>query len=149
MSADKRVYFKHGCADGPGRAGVGTGSRVFELNIHLRQFGRPQARTITIWERQERIARAKAAANAKREATRLSQKRARLQHVADAAAAAGDDAAAAGGAAGGRRLAGDTPPFSRPLSPLPPAHISRLSAPGSYRRGAAGGDAACGGHGWQ
>ena len=102
MSADKRVYFKHGCADGPGRAGVGTGSRVFELNVHLWQFGRPQARTITVRERQERIARVKAAANAKREATRLSKKRARLQEVPDAAAAAGGDgrdAAAAGRAA--------------------------------------------------
>ena len=51
LARDKAAYFEHGCADRGGRDGVGSGSRLFELNVHLWQYGRPQPRTMSIQER--------------------------------------------------------------------------------------------------
>ena len=54
---DKDAYFKRGSADRAGKDNVGTGSLLFELNVHLWQYGRPSPRTMTVserWERQEK-----------------------------------------------------------------------------------------------
>ena len=48
---------------------AGSGSRLFEVNVHLWQFGRPQPRTESIGERMERVKAAEAAKAAKWVAT--------------------------------------------------------------------------------
>ena len=85
---------------------MGSGSKVFELNVHLWEFGRPQPRTMTVRERLERVEQAKAAAAAKRAAT-WSAKKARTAR----AYGGGEDAQVALGAAepagaGGARPSG-------------------------------------------
>ena len=57
-------------ADQAGDRGVGTGSKLFEVNVHLWQFGRPQPRNESVDERLERVKAANAARAAKRAATR-------------------------------------------------------------------------------
>lgn len=54
FARDKELYFEHGCADRAGRGNVGTGSRLYELNVHLWQFGRPQPRSMSVSERLQR-----------------------------------------------------------------------------------------------
>jgi hypothetical protein len=51
LAGDKDPYFEHGCADRAGRSGIGSGSRLFEINVHLWQYGRPQPRTMSVQER--------------------------------------------------------------------------------------------------
>jgi hypothetical protein len=66
---DKDAYFRRGRADRAGKDNVGTGSLLFELNVHLWQYGRPKPRTMTVrerWERQEKRFAAAAAARRKR-----------------------------------------------------------------------------------
>ena len=72
MAHQQRRWFKHGSADRAGH--VGSGSKVFELNVHLWEFGRPQPRTMTVRERMEHVAKANAARSAKRVATRAAKK---------------------------------------------------------------------------
>ena len=103
--ARERKWFKYGVADRAGH--VGSGSKVFELNVHLWEFGRPQPRTMTVRERLERVEQAKAAAAAKRTATWSAKKKARTAR----ADGGGEDAQLALGAAepvgaGGARPAG-------------------------------------------
>ena len=50
LARHNHVYFRHGHADRAGSS-KGTGSRLFMLNVHLWQYGRPQPRTISIEER--------------------------------------------------------------------------------------------------
>ena len=76
FARDRAVYFEYGCADQAGRDKVGSGSLLFELNVHLWQFGRPQPRTMSAGmsvaerlKRQETI----------RVAARASKKRAQSQ----------------------------------------------------------------------
>ena len=73
---------------------MGSGSKVFELNVHLWEFGRPQPRTMTVLERMERVAKANAARSEKRVAT-WAAKRARTAFAhgggEDAPAGAGGD----------------------------------------------------------
>ena len=45
----KDRHFKHGTADRSGSEG--SGSRLFEVNVHMWQFGRPQPRTLSVSER--------------------------------------------------------------------------------------------------
>jgi len=70
FAGQRQRYFKHGSADQAGSRGVGTGSKLFEVNVHLWQFGRPQPRNESVDERLERVKAANAARAAKREATR-------------------------------------------------------------------------------
>lgn len=70
FARDKEAYFEYGCADQAGRDKVGSGSLLFELNVHLWQFGRPQPRTMSVAERLQRQ-------EATRVAARASTKRAR------------------------------------------------------------------------
>ena len=99
MARERSRWFKHGSADRAGH--VGSGSKVFELNVHLWEFGRPQPRTLTVRERMERVAKAKAAAVAKRAATWAAKKaRTALGH------AEGEDGAAEPAGAGGARPSG-------------------------------------------
>ena len=51
LAGDKAAYFEYGCADRAGRDGIGSGSRLFEINVHLWQYGRPQPRTMSVQER--------------------------------------------------------------------------------------------------
>jgi len=82
FAGDKDTYFKYGCAD---RAGcIGTGSMLYELNVHLWQYGRPQPRTMSVSERLERKAARKAASMEARSARRLA-KRARALEASAAA----------------------------------------------------------------
>ena len=74
LARDKAAYFEHGCADRGGRDGVGSGSRLFELNVHLWQYGRLQPRTMSIQERMDRRA-----ARCELAAKRRRGKRARQQ----------------------------------------------------------------------
>ena len=55
FAGQKQRYFKRGCADQAGDKGVGSGSKLFEVNVHLWQFGRPQPRTESVAERMERV----------------------------------------------------------------------------------------------
>ena len=73
LARDMNTYFEHGCADRAGVDGVGSGSRLFELNVHMWQYGRQQPRTISVQERLDRKA-ARLAGAAKR---RRAAKRAR------------------------------------------------------------------------
>ena len=45
----KERHLKYGTADRSGSEG--TGSTLFELNVHLWQFGRPQPRTMSVSDR--------------------------------------------------------------------------------------------------
>ena len=54
FAQNKELYFEHGCADRAGRRNVGTGSRLFEPNVHLWQFGRQQPRIMSVSERLQR-----------------------------------------------------------------------------------------------
>jgi len=74
LAGDKDTYFEHGCADRPGHSGIGTGSLLYELNVHLWQYGRPQPRTISVRERLERQAARVAAAMEKRSAARRAKR---------------------------------------------------------------------------
>jgi hypothetical protein len=99
MACERSRWFKHGSADRAWH--VGTGSKVFELNVHLWEFGRPQPRTMTVRERLERVAKAKAAAAAKRAATWAAKKaRTALAHGGS------EDEAAEPAGAGGARPSG-------------------------------------------
>ena len=60
----KQTYFKYGHADRNGMEG--SGSPLFMLSVHMWQFWRPQARTISVQERQANKELAKKAANQKR-----------------------------------------------------------------------------------
>ena len=74
LARDKAAYFEHGCADRAGHDGVGSGSRLFELNVHLWQYGRPQPRTMTIQERLDRQAARGMQAAAKRRARKRTRR---------------------------------------------------------------------------
>ena len=83
LARHRNMYFRHGHAD---RIGMqGGGSRLFMLNVHLWQYGRPQPRTISVEERQARLAKARQASGRKREsrkallADRSARRRAALQ----------------------------------------------------------------------
>jgi hypothetical protein len=41
LAGDKDPCSKHGCADRAGRSGIGLGSRLFEINVHLWQYVSP------------------------------------------------------------------------------------------------------------
>jgi hypothetical protein len=41
LAGDKDLCFEHGCADRAGRSGIGSGSRLFEINVHLWQYVSP------------------------------------------------------------------------------------------------------------
>ena len=56
LAGDRDAYFEYGCADRAGRSGIGSGSRLFEINVHLWQYGRPQPRTMSVQERLDRKA---------------------------------------------------------------------------------------------
>ena len=56
LAVDKDPYFEHGCADRAGRSGIGSGSRLFEINVQLWKYGRPQPRTMSVQERLDRKA---------------------------------------------------------------------------------------------
>ena len=77
LARDQGFYFEHGCADRAGQDG--SGSRLFELNVHLWQYGRPQPRTMSI---QQRLVR-KAARLASRSQRRRAAKRARQDEGQD------------------------------------------------------------------
>ena len=77
FSGDKDTYFKYGCADRAGHSGIGTGSLLFELNVHLWQYGRPQPRTMSVRERMERQA-SRWAATMEARLAKVRAKRARL-----------------------------------------------------------------------
>ena len=66
LARHNHVYFRHGHADRAG-SGKGTGSRLFMLNVHMWQYGRPQPRTISIEERHAKLARTRQVAGQKRE----------------------------------------------------------------------------------
>jgi len=74
FAGQKQRYFKRGCADQAGDKGVGTGSKLFEVNVHLWQFGRPQPRTESVAERMERVTAASTVKAAKRLATRAKNR---------------------------------------------------------------------------
>ena len=74
FAGQKQRYFKRGCADQAGANGVGSGSMLFEVNVHLWQFGRPQPRTESVAERMERVRAAGADKAAKRLATRAKNR---------------------------------------------------------------------------
>ena len=77
LAGDKGSYFENGCADLAGQDC--SGSRLFELHIHLWQYGRPQPRTMSI---QEHLVR-KAAWLASRSQRRRAAKRARQDEGQD------------------------------------------------------------------
>ena len=66
LARHNNVYFRHGHADRAGSS-KGTGSRLFMLNVHMWQYGRPQPRTISIEERHAKLARTRQVAGQKRE----------------------------------------------------------------------------------
>jgi hypothetical protein len=55
--AHKKDFFRHGHADRPGTHH--GGSRLFMLNVHMWQYGRPQPRTISVRERHARLVKSK------------------------------------------------------------------------------------------
>ena len=63
LSQYKDRYFKYGAADR--RGSEGTGSSLFEVNVHIWQFGRPQPRTMSVSERLAAAEARKKAAKAK------------------------------------------------------------------------------------
>ena len=77
----KLAYFRHGHADRPGTQG--GGSRLFTLNVHMWQYGRPQPRTISVEERHARLAKARQSSGKKRESRRdqLADRQARRRAV--------------------------------------------------------------------
>jgi hypothetical protein len=81
----RTIYFRHGHADRSGRQG--GGSRLFMLNVHMWQYGRPQPRTISVEERHARLQKARQASGRKREswkellAERSAQRHATLQNA--------------------------------------------------------------------
>jgi len=85
FSGDKDTYFKYGSADRAGRSGIGSGSLLFELNVHLWQYGRPQPRTMSVRQRLEReevrLAAAMQARSAARHAKRTRQFEANSRRV--------------------------------------------------------------------
>jgi hypothetical protein len=62
----KQPYFRHGHAD-RASSSKGTGSRLFMLNVHMWQYGRPQPRTISVEERHAKLAKARQVSGQKRE----------------------------------------------------------------------------------
>ena len=68
LSRYKDRHFKYETADQ--RGSEETGSRLFELNVHIWRFGRPQPRTMSVSERFAAAEARKTAANAKGAATR-------------------------------------------------------------------------------
>ena len=80
---------------------MGSGSKVFELNVHLWEFGRPQPRTMTVRERMEHVVKANAARSARRVA-KWAAKKARTVF----AHGGGEDAQAGASGAGGDQLSG-------------------------------------------
>jgi hypothetical protein len=77
----KLAYFRHGHADRPGTQE--GGSRLFTLNVHMWQYGRPQPRTISVEERHARLAKARQSSGKKRESRRdqLADRQARRRAV--------------------------------------------------------------------
>jgi hypothetical protein len=80
LAGDKEAYFENGSADRAGRSGIGSGSRLFEINVHLWQYGRPQPRTMSVQERLDRKAAVMTVTTAKRKETRAQNKRSK-QHA--------------------------------------------------------------------
>ena len=74
----EKLCSKYGTADQ--RGSEGTGSSLFEVNVHIWQFGRPQPRTMSVSERLAAAKARKTAAKAKSAATRV------LKRPRDAAA---------------------------------------------------------------
>jgi hypothetical protein len=75
LAGDKAAYFEYGCTDLAGRDGIGSGSRLFEINVHLWQYGRPQPRTMSVQERLDRKEARQTVTNKKRKKTRARNKR--------------------------------------------------------------------------
>jgi hypothetical protein len=75
LAGDRAAYFEYGCADRAGRSGIGSGSRLFEINVHLWQYGRPQPRTMSVQERLDRKAARMTVLGAKRKEARALDKR--------------------------------------------------------------------------
>ena len=69
LSHYKNRYFKYGTADQ--RGSEGTGSRLFEVNVNMWQFGRPQPRTMSVSERLAAAKARKSAAKTKCAATQF------------------------------------------------------------------------------
>ena len=76
-TGDKDAYFEYGCADRAGRSGIGSGSRLFEINVHLWQYGRPQPRTMSVQERLDRKEARLRVSHEKRKETMARNKRSR------------------------------------------------------------------------
>ena len=74
LAGDKAAYFEYGCADRAGRDGIGSGSRLFEINVHLWQYGRLQPRTMSVQERLDRKAARMTVTNEKRKETTARNK---------------------------------------------------------------------------
>ena len=79
--AHKKGFFRHGHADRPGTQH--GGSRLFMLNVHMWQYGRPQPRTISVQERHARLAKARQVSGRKRDARKdqLADRRARRRAI--------------------------------------------------------------------
>ncbi len=77
----KKAYFRHGHADRPGRQE--GGSRLFTLDVHMWQYGRPQPRTLSVEERHARLAKARQSSGKRRESRKdqLADWRARRRAV--------------------------------------------------------------------
>jgi hypothetical protein len=72
----KQTYFEYGHADRAGSS-TGTGSRLFMLNVHMWQYGRPQSRTISVEERHAKLARARQVSGQERRNALLQDRSAR------------------------------------------------------------------------
>ena len=133
LARDHGAYFEHGCADRAGQDG--SCSRLFELNVHLWQYGRPQPRTMSI---QQRLVR-----KAARLASRSQRRRAAKAGTAGRGAGwAGRGAGAAGRGAGGAGWGGDSAPHNHPLPAssscpdiLPGPALTSGCCGGAWRRG--------------
>jgi hypothetical protein len=64
MAQQQQAFFRHGHADRPGTED--GGSRLFMLNVHMWQYGRPQPRTLSVQERRDSTRQSKQGAGQKR-----------------------------------------------------------------------------------
>lgn len=87
FAGQRQRHFQYGSADKAGTKGVGSGSQLFEVNVHLWQFGRPQPRNETVDQRMQHVKACEIARANKRAATReknreLKKARANLSSLA-------------------------------------------------------------------
>jgi hypothetical protein len=77
LAHQKNAYFRHGHAHRAGRQH--EGSRLFMLNVHMWQYGRPQPRTISVQVCHTRLAKARQVSGQKLESQKdkLAGRRAR------------------------------------------------------------------------